>query len=82
MTQKQKLLRLSAVQFAAWELHMYLDTHPLDSRATMRYKELMSQYQTLLADYEEQYGPVIMPATGNDWLDGPWPWETEKEANK
>lgn len=82
MTQKQKLLRLSAVQFAAWELHVYLDTHPLDKRAAMRYKELISQYQTLLADYEEQYGPVIMPATGNDWLDGPWPWETEKEANK
>ena len=30
MTRKQALLRLSQVQFAAWELHVYLDTHPDD----------------------------------------------------
>ena len=75
---KQMLLRLSAIQFAAWELHMYLDTHPGDTNAALRYKELEAQYQQLLAAYEDQFGPLVMPATGNAWLEEPWPWETEK----
>lgn len=79
-TKKQKLLRLSAVQFAAWELHMYLDTHPSDKAATLRYKELEAEYQKLLAEYENEYGPIIQPASGNTWLDDPWPWEYAKEG--
>ena len=79
---KQKLLRLSAVQFAAWELHMYLDTHPDDSQALLRYRERAAEYQKLLADYENEFGPLVMPATGNEWLEGPWPWETEKEGKQ
>ncbi len=81
-TRKQKLLRLSALQFAAWELHIYLDTHPNDKNAALRHNELSAEYQKLLADYENEYGPIILPATGNAWLDDPWPWETEKEAGK
>lgn len=77
-TRKQMLLRLSAVQFAAWELHLYLDTHPNDNNAAMRYKELEVQYQQLLAEYEDRFGPLVRPATGNAWLNDPWPWETEK----
>jgi len=79
---RKALLKLSAVQFAAWELHMYLDTHPLDKAAALRYRELENQYQQLLTDFEQKYGPIIMPATGNAWLDDPWPWENDKEANK
>ena len=31
---KCKLMReISAVEFAAWELHLYLDTHPCDEKA-------------------------------------------------
>ncbi len=73
------LLRLSAVQFAAWELHIYLDTHSDDGELKMKYRELEAQYNQLLAEYEEKYGPVIMPSEGNAWLSDPWPWE--KEAN-
>ena len=79
-TRQQALLRLSAVQFAAWELHMYLDTHPNDAAATLRYKETENKYQQLLAEFEQKYGPVIMPANGNEWLENPWPWEIEGEG--
>ena len=78
-TKKQKLLRLSALQFAAWELHVYLDTHRDDKQATLRYKELEAEYQKRLAEYENEYGPIILPASGNAWLDDPWPWEYVKE---
>ena len=77
-TRKEMLLRLSAIQFAAWELHIYLDTHPDDSAANVRYRELEAQYQQLLAEFEDKYGPVIMPSTGNEWLKGPWPWENKE----
>ena len=81
MTQKQMLLRLSQVQFATWELHVYLDTHPNDKAATLRYKEYMSEYQKMLAEYEMQFGPITKPATGNEWLKDPWPWEITKESD-
>lgn len=81
MTRNQMLLRLSQVQFAAWELHMYLDTHPGDAQATLRYKELMSEYQRMLSEFEMQFGPITKPATGNEWLKDPWPWENKKESD-
>ena len=81
MNRNKMLLRLSAVQFAAWELHVYLDTHPLDAEAALRYKELMNEYSLLLSEYEAAYGPVTKPATGNEWLKDPWPWENTKESD-
>ena len=34
MNKREKLMRsLSAVQFALWELHLYLNTHPTDLEA-------------------------------------------------
>ena len=34
MTEREKLLKqLSALQFASWELHLYMDTHPYDKDA-------------------------------------------------
>ena len=34
MNERNKLLKkLSAAQFAVWELHLYLDTHPCDQNA-------------------------------------------------
>ena len=79
---QRKLLTISRVQFAAWELHLYLDTHPNDAQAALRYKELEAEYQRLLAEYEQEFGPIILPAQGNSWLDDPWPWENAKEAGK
>lgn len=75
------LLRLSAVQFAAWELHMYLDTHPNDKLAKERYKKYFAEYKALLAEFEEKYGPITQPAKGNAWLSDPWPWENDKECD-
>ncbi len=75
------LLRLSAVQFSAWELHMYLDTHPNDKSAAERYKKYMAQYNALLADFEQKYGPINQTdSKGNAWLSDPWPWDISKEC--
>ena len=52
---KCKLMReISAVEFAAWELHLYLDTHPCDEKAlemqqkyVERAKELRKELKSL-----------------------------------
>lgn len=75
------LLRLSSVQFAAWELHIYLDTHPGDKEAQKRYDEYMAAYKALLKEFEAQYGPVTQPADGKEWLKDPWPWDVAKECD-
>lgn len=76
------MLRLSSVQFAAWELHMYLDTHPNDKSAKERYNKYMAEYLNLLAEFEKKYGPITQSAKGNAWLADPWPWENDKECER
>ena len=81
MTRKQALLRLSQVQFATWELHVYLDTHPNDKAAALRYKQYASEYAKMLSEFEMEFGPITKPAIGNEWLKDPWPWENTKESD-
>lgn len=78
---KKDLMRLSAHQFALLELHLYLDTHPNDAAASAKYDEHFKHYEQLLADFEKKYGPIMMPATGVEWLKNPWPWERTEECD-
>ena len=74
---KCKLLReLSGVQFAAWELHLYLDTHKCDKKAAEMYKKYSQRAAELKAQYEEMCGPLtIGEDSAAGWLKDPWPWE-------
>ncbi len=81
MSSREKLLRnLSAVQFALWELHLYLDTHTSDMEAIAMHEKYERKYAMLKKEYEEKYGPLT-PTIGEslDWLKNPWPWETKGE---
>ena len=49
-------MRLSATQFAAWELHMYLDTHPCDRTANEMFRKYTNEAEILKAEYEKKYG--------------------------
>lgn len=79
MTAQQKLLRrLSALQFALWELHLYLDTHPSDLQAASMHAKHEKQLTELKAEYESRFGPLSPPKIeGADWLKNPWPWDVE-----
>ncbi len=62
-----------ARSFAAWEVRLYLDTHPEDASALALYRRLCAQ---------ECGGYACVPH-GRDrwsWIDDPWPWE--REANQ
>ncbi len=83
MNEKQKLLRkISVAQFAAWELHLYLDTHPCDKSTSEMFKKYTDEAAALKKEYELKYGPLCAKNSNEaDWLDGPWPWENERSCD-
>lgn len=76
MAQNKILKELSAVQFAAWELHLYLDTHKCDEKALEMHKKYVERAKELIDEYEECFGPLnYMSGSGEAWIKNPWPWE-------
>ena len=79
--------RIGAYSFAVWEMTLYLDTHPHETCALNKRRELMEMRCQLVDEYEAQYGPLVL--TSNDvvgeqhwdWIDGPWPWECGRGNN-
>lgn len=75
--------RIHAYDFAILEIGMFLDTHPGNSDALQKRRELQAERDILVAEYESQYGPYIVKNTdvcGDEWtwINGPWPWEYER----
>ncbi len=63
--------QMYTLPFAAWELRLYLDTHPSDACALATYRELCAKagkdtYATL---------PAYETDGGYHWVDDKWPWE-------
>ncbi len=73
------LKRLQAAQFAAWEIHLFLDTHPKDEMALECFKKYTERYKELLKEYNERFGPLSADKNTNekhwDWVENPWPWD-------
>lgn len=78
------LKKLQCYNFAAYDMLLYLDTHPEDKKAFTIFKELVEKTTSLKKEFEKEYGPLSPYSTANqdcfNWLCSPWPWE--KEANK
>lgn len=83
MSKREKLLRsISSAQFAMWELHLYLDTHPADLQASSMLAQYEKKCRNLADEYEELYGPLTPRfAQGVEWLKNPWPWENGGECD-
>jgi len=87
MNDREMLLRrLSSSQFAAWEMKMYLDTHPSDEKALISLKKYQLQTDKLMQEFEEKYGPLVtsnvMGDTSWEWINDPWPWEYQEGVSK
>ena len=68
-----------AMAFAAWEVRLYLNTHPHDECALKLYQQLCQQAP------KPNYACTFAPCTGNggwNWLDDPWPWECEANGRR
>ncbi len=60
--------------FAAWDLRLYLNTHPDDKEALALFRRLREEAQ------EPSYATTFLEddcACGWDWTEGPWPWECQ-----
>lgn len=59
--------------FAAWELRLFLNTHPNDRDALKLFRRLRQQAG------ENSYATAFLPGETCsdrwDWVDAPWPWE-------
>ena len=78
------LKKLSAAQFAAFELHLLLDTHPCDPSILAEYRKAERMAQMLRDEYEQKCGPLRPsdPFGDGRWarIDAPWPWDLCKEG--
>lgn len=60
-----------AEAFAAWELRLYLNTHPCDQQALKLFRQLARK--TRQPNYATSFAQDC--DEGWRWTDAPWPWE-------
>lgn len=76
------LSRLTALDFMAVDLGLFLNTHPDNADAIAEYNKIIETASAVRQKYEECYGPVCSfrsyNGNGSTWLwkNAPWPWET------
>ena len=75
---------LMAIDFAADELSLYLDTHPEDQEAFDAFQSMLSLSREARERYETICGSVtkkdMLDMKDYAWLKGLWPWELCKEG--
>ena len=82
MNKKCRLKRyIDALDFAIYELILFLDTHPNDRKAQASFNEYKERRRAAISEYEEAFGPYVTKAIKSnpqgkwEWIKGPWPWE-------
>lgn len=80
MSDREKLLQsYSQASFYAWDVSLFLDTHPFHSEALACHHHYANLAASLKEQYEKLYGPLTSSSSDAshcwDWIDGPWPWE-------
>jgi len=60
-----------AEAFAAWELRLYLNTHPCDQQALQLFQKMAHK------TCEPNYATTFVEGCQSrwNWIDAPWPWE-------
>jgi spore coat protein JB len=83
MDRQRLLWQMTAEQFAAFDVQLYLDTHPADRHAMNLYEKHLGNHRQYKRDYEAAVGPVTPDTAAANgawrWVENPWPWE--REAN-
>ncbi len=77
--ERRMLLDIQKLEFAIYDLALYLDTHPNDPVALYKHNMLAEQHMILKNAYEAQFGimSVMGLESGDTWryINSPWPWE-------
>lgn len=72
------LKEVMAEGFSAFDLHLYLNTHPCDQQALMLFKNCSKRARFLTENYERNFGPLTAGSAYAypwQWIKSPWPWE-------
>lgn len=81
MERDELLAQLTAIDFTVEDLHLYLDTHPYDQEALMKYNQATMQSRYLRDIYENKYGMLRANNSSSkfpwQWIANPWPWDSE-----
>lgn len=84
MDKTEMLKQIQRYNFSAYDMLLYLDTHPKDKKAFSMFRQLVEKTNKLKREYEKEHGPLTaFNAAKFDeftWLDSPWPWEKGDNA--
>ena len=58
MERDEVLKKLTALDFMAVDMALYLDTHPYDKEGIAIYNEILKEADSVRAIYEENFGPL------------------------
>ncbi len=83
MSREESLRQLQRYNFAAYDMLLFLDTHPDDKKAFELFRSLVERRKAAKEEFEKEYGPLTAWDSAEydcfKWIDSPFPWE--KEAN-
>ncbi len=75
------LKKVQKYYFAAYDLHLFLDTHPFNKEALKMYSAMIEKAKAAQLEFESKYGPLTPFFAAYDtekwnWLENPWPWDS------
>jgi len=82
MKNKMELLKqIVALEFMKDDLGLFLNTHPMDKEAILKYNFYVKESRGLKECYEMNYGMLsehdsLSPYPWQ-WINDPWPWEND-----
>ena len=78
-SRNEALKKVMEADFAAYELQLFLDTHPDDKEAMSLYTEAVRKAAVAKNEYEAYYGPITADSAAGklpwQWIASPWSWE-------
>ena len=81
-SRNELLRKIQEIDFYAYDLQLYLNTHPECERALTLYSKTIEEAKKLRNEYEATYGPLTASASIRkypwQWSKNPWTWEKER----
>ena len=81
MNRNDSMMMVQTLGFVMSDVALFLDTHPYDDAALQFYQKYQALYDSALAEFEAQFGPMSMDRVNVfdswSWIEHPWPWEME-----
>lgn len=78
-SRRELLSWINTASFMAYEMVLFLDTHPGDRQALASFQKYEQMRSQALNTYSAQFGPLNLDTISDfenwEWACQPWPWE-------